>query len=52
MKTDASKKLFRRAKRAIPGGVNGDIATCAITLNAVFAIVNCAPGLSPKCDDA
>ena len=29
----------------ISGGVNGDIATCAITLNAVHAVLNAKPGL-------
>ena len=29
----------------ISGGVNGDIATCAITLNAVHTILNAKPGL-------
>lgn len=29
----------------IAGGVNGDIATCAITLNAVKSILSAAPGL-------
>ena len=34
----------------IPGGVNGDIATCAITVNAVKSIVNAAPGLRTMAD--
>ena len=29
----------------IPGGVNGDIVTCAITINAIRSIVKAAPGL-------
>lgn len=29
----------------VPGGVNGDIATCAITLNCVAALRGAAPGL-------
>lgn len=29
----------------IAGGVNGDIATCAITVNAVNSILNASPGL-------
>jgi len=29
----------------IAGGVNGDIATCAITLNAVRSILQTSPGL-------
>ncbi len=34
----------------IPGGVNGDIATCAITINAVRSIVNAAAGLRTMID--
>jgi 4-hydroxy-tetrahydrodipicolinate reductase len=29
----------------IPGGVNGDVATCAITLNAVAQVLRARPGL-------
>jgi len=29
----------------IAGGVNGDIATCAITLNAVRSVLEANPGL-------
>ncbi|NUP89017.1 MAG: dihydrodipicolinate reductase [Candidatus Sumerlaeia bacterium] len=29
----------------IPGGVNGDVATCAITVNAIPAVLAAAPGL-------
>jgi hypothetical protein len=32
-------------KSRITGGVNGDIATCAITLNAVRSILQVGPGL-------
>jgi len=32
-------------KSRISGGVNGDIATCAITLNAVRSILQTSPGL-------
>jgi 4-hydroxy-tetrahydrodipicolinate reductase len=32
-------------KSRIPGGVNGDIATCAITLNAVRSVLEATPGL-------
>jgi 4-hydroxy-tetrahydrodipicolinate reductase len=32
-------------KSRIAGGVNGDIATCAITLNAVRSILQASPGL-------
>lgn len=31
----------------IPGGINGDVATCAITLNAINAVLKMTPGL--KC---
>ena len=34
----------------IPGGVNGDIATCAITVNATRAIMRAAPGLRTMID--
>ena len=34
----------------IPGGVNGDIATCAITTNAIRSIVKAAPGLRTMID--
>jgi 2,4-diaminopentanoate dehydrogenase len=34
----------------IPGGVNGDIATCAITINAIRSIVTAAPGLRTMID--
>lgn len=34
----------------IPGGVNGDIATCAITVNALRSIVNAQPGLRTMTD--
>lgn len=30
---------------SIPGGVNGDIATCAITINAMRSVLNSTPGL-------
>ena len=29
----------------IAGGVNGDVATCAITLNAIPAVLGAPPGL-------
>jgi 4-hydroxy-tetrahydrodipicolinate reductase len=32
-------------KSRIAGGINGDIATCAITLNAVRSILQASPGL-------
>ncbi len=34
----------------IRGGINGDIATCAITLNAVSSLLNAAPGLRTMVD--
>lgn len=34
----------------IDGGVNGDIATCAITVNATRAILSCKPGLNTMLD--
>jgi len=34
----------------ITGGVNGDIATCAITLNAIRSILSLTPGLRTMCD--
>ncbi len=34
----------------IPNGVNGDIATCAITVNAIHAILAAAPGLKTMLD--
>ena len=36
----------------IPGGVNGDIATCAITVNAIPTVINAAPGLRTMADIA
>ena len=34
----------------LPGGVNGDIATCAILANAIPAVVSAAPGLRTMAD--
>lgn len=34
----------------IPGGVNGDIATCAITVNAIKSVTKAAPGLRTMTD--
>ncbi|MDP2991415.1 MAG: hypothetical protein Q8O57_12725 [Kiritimatiellota bacterium] len=34
----------------IAGGINGDIATCAITINAIRSIVKAAPGLRTMID--
>lgn len=39
-------------KSTIPGGVNGDVATCAITVNAIGAILSAAPGLRTMADIA
>lgn len=35
---------------AIPGGINGDVATCAITINALRSIMAVAPGLKTMLD--
>lgn len=35
---------------AIKGGINGDIATCAILVNAIPSLVNAAPGLRTMAD--
>jgi hypothetical protein len=35
---------------SIPGGVNGDIATCAISLNAIKQVMGAAPGLKTMID--
>ena len=37
-------------KSTIPGGVNGDVATCAITLNAVQTVIKAEPGLRTMAD--
>ena len=34
----------------IPGGVPGDTATCAITVNAIYKVLNLAPGLKTPLD--
>ncbi len=34
----------------IAGGINGDIATCAVTLNAARSILNAGPGLKTMAD--
>lgn len=34
----------------IPGGINGDIATCAITINVIRSITKAAPGLRTMLD--
>lgn len=34
----------------IAGGINGDIATCAVTLNTVRSILNAGPGLKTMAD--
>ena len=34
----------------IPGGVNGDIGTCAITLNAIHSVLKANPGLRTMSD--
>ena len=37
-------------KSVIPGGVNGDVATCAITINAVRSILSAGVGLKTMLD--
>jgi len=37
-------------KSTVAGGVNGDIATCAITVNAIRAVTKCSPGLKTMLD--
>jgi len=37
-------------RSTIPGGVNGDIATCAIVVNAIRSIVKTTPGLKSMLD--
>lgn len=34
----------------VKGGINGDVATCAITINAVAQIIHAAPGLHTMAD--
>ena len=34
----------------IPGGINGDVATCAITINSLRAVMRAAPGLRTMLD--
>lgn len=34
----------------ITGGINGDVATCAVTLNTVRSILNASPGLKTMAD--
>ena len=41
-----------RIQSRIEGGVNGDIATCAITLNAIPQVLRSAPGLKTMVDIA
>jgi len=45
-----SIKGLPNIKTEIEGGVNGDVATCAITVNAVKSIVTCEPGLKTMLD--
>lgn len=37
-------------RSVIPGGVNGDVATCAITINALRSILTAPPGLRTMAD--
>ncbi len=39
-----------QVKLTIPGGINGDIATCAIAVNAIRVVVNSQPGLKTMID--
>ena len=39
-------------RSTIPGGINGDVATCAITVNAIASILKAAPGLRTMADIA
>jgi 4-hydroxy-tetrahydrodipicolinate reductase len=34
----------------IPGGINGDVAACAITTNATRQVINATPGLKTMAD--
>jgi 4-hydroxy-tetrahydrodipicolinate reductase len=37
-------------RSTVPGGVNGDVATCAITLNAIPRLLEAGPGLHTMTD--
>ena len=37
-------------KSTIPGGINGDVATCAITLNSLGQVIKAPPGLRTMVD--
>lgn len=37
-------------RSTIPGGINGDVATCAITINAVRSVLEARPGLRVMTD--
>ena len=39
-----------RITSTIPGGVNGDVATCAIIINAIRSIARVEPGLKTMLD--
>ena len=39
-----------KIKSIIPGGINGDVATCAIAVNAIGSIVSAEPGLRTMAD--
>ena len=39
-----------KIKSIIPGGINGDVATCAIAVNAIGSIVSAKPGLRTMAD--
>ena len=39
-----------KIKSIIPGGINGDVATCAIAVNAIGSIISAEPGLRTMAD--
>ncbi|MFB3893763.1 MAG: Gfo/Idh/MocA family oxidoreductase [Phycisphaerae bacterium] len=39
-----------RFRSTIPGGINGDVATCAITVNAIPQVLSAPPGLRTMAD--
>jgi len=45
----AGEQSFRST---IPGGINGDVATCAITVNAIPQVLSAPPGLRTMADIA
>ena len=41
---------FPNITSTIDGGLNGDVATCAITINAINKIIKAQPGLRTMAD--